>query len=131
MAHSIRPDGIEHDISRKLQKMTLLLDKDCLEAALQNVSNTPVSSIESLRKHAVEQLHPLREVGYWGFNEQMIMVVHQTIGMTCPIKSIDHASEIYQKSLAIFVVNKDVLTNIAAASTYLHKSAYVFLSGPW
>ncbi len=38
---------------------SLLLDKDCLEAPLKNMANSPVSSVETLGLDTVQKMHAL------------------------------------------------------------------------
>ena len=44
-----------------------------------------------------------------GFNDQMVMVVHETLGMAEPMKPLDNTTEKLQEIEAIFVVPEYLL----------------------
>ena len=46
-------------------------------------------AIEALRVDPVQLPHALGEITVWGFDQEMIVVVHQTIGMHCPVEVAD------------------------------------------
>lgn len=45
-----------------------------------------MATVRCLSKHAIQLPHTLRQIAIRCFNHQMIVIDHQTIGMTDPIK---------------------------------------------
>ena len=78
--------------------------------------------IEPVREATVESVHPQRDIGIGGFDEQVIVVRHQAVGVTAPAVDRDHISERRQEYFAVAPLEKDAL---AAVSTrcYVVKTA--------
>jgi len=74
-----------------------------------------VSPVERLGVDAVQHLHASGEIGSRSFDEQVVMVVHQTIRMTDPSESIDHAPKRLQEAVAILIVEEDLLPSVPPA----------------
>ena len=96
--------------------MTFLLDKDSLEAALQEMPDPLVPTIERLRVDAIEKLHPTRQVGIRRLDEQVIVVAHQAVGMADPAVPHNHIAQHLQKPVAILIVEEDSLQRVAKSS---------------
>ena len=56
--------------------MRLSFDEDSLEAALEKMSDAPMTTIESLRVKAVQLAHPSRKSGLGRLDEEVIVVSH-------------------------------------------------------
>jgi hypothetical protein len=67
--------------------MTVFLDQNGLVASLEQVSGPAVIFVEELRVNAVELSHTLGKIALRSFNQEMVMVGHETIGVTDPIMS--------------------------------------------
>ena len=66
--------GIENNVSRYLEEVAFLLNEDCLESPLKDMSSTLMSPVERLRIDTVEMPHATREIGSGRLNQQVIMV---------------------------------------------------------
>lgn len=64
--------------------MTVFLDENGLVPALEQMTVPLVAFIEELSIYAVQLPHADCEIAVGGFNEQMIMVGHEAVGMTNP-----------------------------------------------
>ena len=70
--------------------------------------------IEKLGVDPIKLPHSERKIPLWGLNDQVIVIVHQTIGVTEPmVSSIDHAEEI-QKGYTILLISEDRIFGIPA-----------------
>src|ERR671918_2168162 len=73
-----------------------------------------VAAIEVLRVYAVELTHPLGKIRLGRLDQQMIVVAHQAIGMTAPIKASDHLSQHTKKHRPVGIIQSDVLPGVAS-----------------
>ena len=73
--------------------MGFTLNEDRFVTPLQNVTKQFVVTIELLREDSVQKLHSARQVGLRGFDEDVVVIRHQTEGVTNPSKSTDYLSE--------------------------------------
>jgi hypothetical protein len=70
-----RPNRIQDDVSAEVQKIRIPLDEYRLETPLKDVPIVSVAPIESLRIHPVQLPHTLRQIGFLGLDDQMIVIV--------------------------------------------------------
>ena len=82
-------------------------------------------AVERLGVHPVELPHSPGQGGIDRLDQQVVVVRHQTIGMTEPVESRNSLSEYLEELLAIGVVEKDILICITAGSDVIHR-AWVF-----
>jgi len=61
--------------------MRVFLDNDRLVSALEEVPGPVASVVEELSINAIRLAHAEGEVSVRGFDEEMIVVVHQAVGM--------------------------------------------------
>jgi len=61
--------------------MRVFLDNDRLVSALEEVPGSVASVVEELRVNTVHLAHAEGEVSVRGFDEEMIVVVHQAVCM--------------------------------------------------
>lgn len=50
-------------------------------SALKDMANTVVVTVVGLRVHAIELPHSLTEIAIGSLDQQVVMVIHQAIGM--------------------------------------------------
>jgi hypothetical protein len=72
-----------------------------------------VDLIELLGIDAVELPHAFGEVAIGGFQDEVIMVVHETKGMAEPVVMQDDIGQEIQKALAIGIIQINGRTGIA------------------
>ena len=85
-----------------------------MEPALKQVSGETVMGIELLRVLAQELLHPIRQVLPRRLDQEMYVVVHQTVGVTDPAEVTDDHFEQRQKTRTVRVPEKDLLLPVAS-----------------
>ena len=72
-----------------------------------------VPPVVALSIDAVELAHPFGKVCLGSFDDQVIMIVHQTGGVAQPVKALHDFSQALQERMAIRVVIVDVFAGIA------------------
>jgi len=70
--------------------------------------------IKPLGVHPVEVAHALGQIGVGGFEDEMIMIGHQTIGMTPPMKPLTYLGVDLKKRGAIGIIEENILPSIPA-----------------
>ena len=58
--------------------------------------------------------HPLRQIAIGGFDEQVIMVVHQAVCMAHPMIALDDALQSHQEAVAVVVIMVDGEAGVAS-----------------
>ncbi len=87
------PDRFQDDVPAELQQMCLLLDHDGLKPPLEQVPHTPMAAIKGLRVDAIELPDGEGQIGRRRFEQQMIMVGHQDLGVADDTVLLDHLRE--------------------------------------
>jgi hypothetical protein len=65
--------------------MTVLLYHDRFKSSLKQVSYSPMPDIESLGIDTIQLPHPHGNISIGGLNEEMVIILHQTVGMANPV----------------------------------------------
>jgi len=94
--------------------VAVFLHDDRVKAPLEQVSVPPVAAVEALRVGHVEAPHTAAEIGVRGLDDEVIVVVHQTVGVAAPALLLDFAPEQVEKPCPVGVVGEDVLLGVAA-----------------
>lgn len=76
--------------------------------------------IDPLRIDAVQVPHAFRELRLGRFDDQVIMIGHQTIGMTAPIEAPTDVRIHVQKHVPVGVIEKDIRPGIPSGSDVIH-----------
>lgn len=105
--------------------MTVFLNKDAFKPALEEVADPQMTFVEELGIDAIELSHAKRKVAVRGFDEKVIVVAHETVGMTCPVVAFIDVLEGIEKVLAVLIVLKDEFLFVSAGGDMVH-SAWVF-----
>ena len=93
--------------------MAFLFHKDRFEPPLEKMADLPVFSIEGLRVGSVQLPHSGRKVSIRSFDEQMVVVGHQAVGMTDPMEVLDSCSQPFQKIGSVVIIGENILPCIA------------------
>src|SRR5438046_5201735 len=96
--------------------MPLLLDENALESPLKEMPYPPVAPIEGLPVEAVKLAHPAREVRLGGLDQQMVVVIHQDIGMQGPAKDLDGVRQGHHEARAVGSIAHDGAALVATGS---------------
>lgn len=98
------PYRIQDDVSAQFQEACLLLHDDGIIPVLQNVGGLPVMFVEGDTGAAIESFHPSGQVGFPGFDEQVIVVGHEAISMAEPSVLLNGLPQDFQESGIIFFI---------------------------
>lgn len=85
------------DIAGKKHQVFIVLDKKVFEPSLEKVSISLVFYIIPACVRSAKPLHALRNIGFIGLEEQVIMVIHEYIGINLNLKPFRHLSQNLQK----------------------------------
>jgi hypothetical protein len=99
------------------------------EAVLKEVADTFVPPVEALRVHAVELVEAFREPIELRFDNEVVVIAHQAIGVTAPSPLLTNASHRLVERNAIGVVDKDFTSGNAPRSDVIHASTGEHRSG--
>ncbi len=89
--------------------MTVFLNKNGFIPALEQMADPLVTFIEQLSIDTVQLPHTDGEIAVGGLNEQMIMVGHETVGVTNPVVFFVDVLEGIEEIDTILVVFEDGL----------------------
>jgi hypothetical protein len=73
-----------------------------------------VPSVEALCVDAIQLSHSNREVGLRCFDQQVVVVAHQAVGVAEPGEAVDDAGERCEEGGPVVGVEIDVLASVAA-----------------
>lgn len=117
--------GVKDHISAELEKIGVLVDDDGLVSSLKDMPRFLMSPVVFLGVHAVELSHPFREVCFRSFDDQVVVIVHEAVGVTEPPKPVPDAGEKIEEITPVLVALEDLLTGVASARRMID-SARVF-----
>mgnify|MGYP001607791079 CR=1 FL=1 len=112
--HHLCPNGIQDHVPAYFKKMAVFLDQDGLVPALEQVSGPAVPFVEELGIHSVQLAHAYGQVPVRGFDEKMIMIGHEAVGVADPVVAFVDVLEGVQKVLAVMVILEDWFLFVAA-----------------
>jgi hypothetical protein len=90
-----------------------------------------MAAIQSYRVSAQQPMHALDQVGIRGFDDQVKMVAHQTIGMHPPIGLLARFGQGLEEILPVHVVPIDVPAPVPAAHHMVDGPGKIDTHLPW
>jgi hypothetical protein len=93
-----------------------------LRAPAQNVTRELVAVVEADRIGALQPSHAGDQIGVGGFEDKMIVVAHQAIGMRLPAGPLAGLSQRLYEVMPIHVIEENVVALIATAHDVIHRS---------
>ena len=69
--------------------------------------------IVGLGKDAIQMAHALTQISIRRLHQQVVMIVHQTVGVTGPVELIDDSGKDITKGFAVGVIIKNNFPSIA------------------
>ena len=88
-----------------------------------HVADALMRPIEILGVGAVEEFHALGQRGRIGFDQEMVMIVHQAIGMAIPVMALHRMLQQGQELAAICVIGVNILPGIAPRGDMIKRSS--------
>jgi hypothetical protein len=117
--HCCRPDRVEYHISARLKKMTIPLHENPLKSSLKEVSYPPVPLIESLGVDTVQLPHANRKIPIRCVDQQMVMILHQAVGVAEPIVTKINILKRIQERLSVPIVSENCLSFVPSAGNVI------------
>jgi hypothetical protein len=102
--------------------MAILLYQNCLKPPLKEVPYPAMPLIESLRIHTVQLPHAYRKISIGGINEQMVMIVHQAIGVAEPIVPKGNLRNRIEEHLSVLIVPENCFSFVSSARDVIDSS---------
>jgi hypothetical protein len=81
-----------------------------------------VAAVEGLGVNAIELPHAAREVPLWGLEEEVVMVVHEAIGVAAEAVAFHHLGEDFQKREPVLVSEEDGLSGVSPGGDVIQGS---------
>jgi hypothetical protein len=106
----------------EFEQLRLLLNDDRLEATFEYVTSAVVPTVEVLGIASVQGMHPPRERRTSCFQQEVVVVSHQAIGVEEPGVIRDDGGEKNQEMAAIGGFTKDRSPFMAAAGDVVQRS---------
>ena len=110
------------NIADHRKKIFFSIDEDHFISTAKQRSVTMMNSVKLLGIDPIEMAHRPRQSSRRGRQQEMVVVVHQTIGMDFNLPEPGDVGEQVEKSLPSFVFDEDVTTGLAP----VHVRAGVF-----
>ena len=112
--HHLRPHGVQADVTTDPQKIGVPINDDGLEAPLDQMPDLVMAPVVCPRVNAVDVAHEARPVAPVCLHEEVIVIAHQTVGITAGVEALEAVGEDFEQLGPIIVVLKDRLAPITA-----------------
>ena len=96
------------NIARKTQQVLIVFNKKAFKSSLKKVTNSLVFYIIPACVSGSQPLHALRNIGLIGFQEQMIVVVHEHIGINFNLEPFRRFPQDIQKQPAVIIITENI-----------------------
>jgi hypothetical protein len=113
MRHHLGAHWIQHHIPAELEQVCVFFDENRGEPPLKEMPDPMMPTAVGLGIPAVQLAHAQRQISLRRFDEQMIVVVHQTVRVAAPSVPIDDMGEQREPLRPIAVIVHNVLPGIA------------------
>ena len=91
------------------------------------MTDSIMPAIKPLGVQAIQLPHPQAKIWIWRFHQQVIVVIHLTIGMTQPIVFFYYSCQDFQKKLPIGIFEIYFVSAITTGS-YVIYCSWIFYS---
>ena len=105
---------IQDQVPTELLQVALLVHQDTLESPLQDMANATMPPVKGLCIDTVQPQHAVTEVGLGRFQEEMIVIDHQAVGIASPVLLGHLPREQVDEAGAIAVVVIDGVPGVPA-----------------
>src|SRR5258705_6790129 len=100
------------NIADHRKKIFFRIDEDRFISAAKQRSVTMMNSVKLLRIDPIEMAHRPGQTCRRGRQQEMVVVVHQTIGIDLNLPQSGHVGEQVEKSLPSFVFDEDITAGV-------------------
>ena len=106
--------------------MAVLLNENRFISSLEEMAGPLMPLIEELRINAVQLTHAQGKIAVGRFDQEMVMIVHEAVGVADPIVPFIDVLERIQKVDAILIVFEDGLLFITAGSDMIDSTGVFY-----
>jgi hypothetical protein len=85
---------------------------------LEDVAHPTMLPVEALRVNAIKLPYAARQVGLGVFQQEVVMVVHQAVGVQLSVEPIDDRGQDSQEVLPVLVIEVDCLSAPPGEATW-------------
>jgi hypothetical protein len=110
---------VQNHIAADFKKMAVLLDKNGLVPALEEMAGSAMALVICLGVDAIQLTHPQGEISLRRLDKQMIMIVHQAVGMADPVIAFIDMSEDNDEGFPVALVLEDILLLVPSGSNVI------------
>ena len=97
--------------------MAILLNKNSFEPSLEEMTHPVMALVIGLGVYTIELSHSFGQVSIGSFNDQVIVIVHQAIGMTDPVKTLVDCARVSRNKVRSLSFLKIALRSFPRAVT--------------
>ncbi len=123
------PDRIQYDVPAYFEKMAVFLDENRLVPTLEQMARSLMTFIKKLSVNPVQLPHSQGEIAVRRLDQDVIVVAHQTIGMTEPIIPFVDMLKRVKEVDAVLVVSENGLLFIAAGREVINRAGVLYTEG--
>ena len=116
------PNRIQDHIPTEFQKIGLPLHHQAFETALQEMPDALMTPIKALGIATIQAPHAATQVGFGRFDQQMVVISHQAIGITAPALLEDFVTEQLQELLPVDIVMENGLLLVASSREVIERT---------
>ena len=110
------------NITAKFREIFIFLYQDSLVTSLKQMTTPTMTAIEINRIGGIEALHEFIQVGLWGLEKEMKMIVHNYKGMQVDSEKFEIGGEDFEKLGLIRAIPEDVSFLIPPAGDVIPSS---------
>jgi hypothetical protein len=92
------------------------------KTSLKKVPDQTVPPVVALGVNTIEMAHPFGQIAFGSFDHQVIIIIHQAIGMAKPAITRNDKGQNFQKALTVVVIRIDRTAAIATRSDMIDSS---------
>lgn len=85
------------------------------------MTHPSVSAVKALGINPIKLAHPEGKIGLGGLDKEVVVVIHEAIGMAKPAVAGDHVREGVQKRFAIRLVPEDPLPGVTSGGEMIDR----------
>ncbi len=106
--------GVEAGVAGQFQQVGFALHDDGFKAALKDMAYAPIRAVVGLGVHAVELAHACAQVAVHRLDNDVVVVVHQAVGVAGPVVALADLGKKIEPLLAVGIVQVNGLAPVAA-----------------
>ena len=122
-------DRVEDHVSAELQQIAFFIDNDCFVSTLEYVAGFLMSPVVPLGVDSIQLSHAARKVSFRCFDNEVIVGVHETVGVAQPVKPFYYCSQKLKKIEPVLIGSEYSLSCIAPGSDVIECAGVFYSEG--